>query len=60
MISGQRAEYHQPLFSRLWGAVSFLQNIRVSICSFGDPVLYLSDAPGIDRLTRRRFDAWCS
>ena len=45
----------QPLFSRLWSAgflPSSYQGIKFR--SSGDPVLYLSDPPGIDRETRRR------
>ncbi len=45
----------QPLFSRLWGS-GFLPSTHqgVKFRSSGDPVLYLSDAPGINRITRRR------
>jgi hypothetical protein len=44
----------QALFSRLWGA-GFLPSRHqgVSFRSQGDPVLYLSDPPGVDRATRR-------
>ena len=44
----------QPLFSRLWGN-GFLPSSHqgVKFRSGGDPVLYLSDPPGIDRTTRR-------
>jgi hypothetical protein len=45
----------QPLFSRLWSSgflPSSYQGIKFR--SAGDPVLYLSDPPGIDRETRRR------
>jgi hypothetical protein len=44
----------QPLFSRLWGA-GFLPSSHqgVNFRSGSDPVLYLSDPPGIDRKTRR-------
>lgn len=45
----------QPLFSRLWGS-GFLpsshQGVRFRAGS--DPVLYLADAPGISRTTRRQ------
>ena len=45
----------QPLFSRLWSAGFLPSNYQgVSFRSSGDPVLFLSDAPGIDRETRRR------
>ncbi|MCI0418933.1 MAG: DUF1501 domain-containing protein, partial [Acidobacteria bacterium] len=43
----------QPLFSRLWGSgflPSRYQGVRFR--ASGDPVLYLADAPGIDRTTR--------
>jgi hypothetical protein len=45
----------QALFSRLWGT-GFLpsEHQGVSLRSAGDPVLYLSDPPGISRLSRRR------
>jgi Protein of unknown function (DUF1501) len=45
----------QPLFSRLWGS-GFLPSSHqgVKFRSSGDPVLYLSDPPGIDQPTRRR------
>ena len=45
----------QPLFSRLWGPgflPSRYQGVRFR--SSGDPVLYLSDPPGVDKKTRRR------
>ena len=45
----------QPLFSRLWGAgflPSRYQGVRFR--SSGDPVLYLSDPPGINKKSRRR------
>jgi len=45
----------QPLFGRLWGS-GFLPSIHqgVKLRSTGDPVLYLSDPPGLDRAGRRR------
>jgi len=45
----------QPLFSRLWSA-GFLPSSHqgVRFRSGSDPVLYLEDAPGISRETRRR------
>ncbi len=45
----------QALFSRLWGP-GFLpsQHQGVSLRSTGDPVLYLSDPPGVDRAARRQ------
>src|SRR5205085_12355346 len=51
--SGNKTD--QPLFSRLWGS-GFLptQHQGVRFRSGGDPVLYLSDPPGIDPASRRR------
>ncbi|MFG0329446.1 MAG: DUF1501 domain-containing protein [Phycisphaerales bacterium] len=45
----------QALFSRLWGA-GFLpsEHQGVQLRSDDDPVLYLSDPPGVDRASRRR------
>ena len=50
--SGNKAD--QPIFSRLWGS-GFLpsQHQGVRLRSGSDPVLYLSDPPGIDRGSRR-------
>jgi uncharacterized protein DUF1501 len=50
--SGNKAD--QPIFSRLWGS-GFLpsQHQGVRLRSGSDPVLYLSDPPGIDRDSRR-------
>jgi len=44
----------QPLFSRLWGS-GFLPTTHqgVMLRSVGDPVLYLSNPPGVDGNTRR-------
>lgn len=46
----------QPLYDRLWGS-GFLptQYQGVKFRSVGDPVLYLSDPPGMSRDRRRRF-----
>ena len=45
----------QPLFSRLWGNGFLPSNHQgVNFRAGGDPVLYLSDPPGIDKGTRRR------
>ncbi len=45
----------QPLFSRLWGNGFLPSKYQgVNFRASGDPVLYLSDPPGIDRETRRR------
>ena len=45
----------QPLFSRLWGP-GFLPSKYQGVTFRGgsDPVLYLSDPPGVDKGTRRR------
>jgi uncharacterized protein (DUF1501 family) len=45
----------QPLFGRLWGS-GFLPSVHqgVKLRSQGDPVLYLSNPPGIDDAGRRR------
>jgi hypothetical protein len=56
MISqGSGNKTDQPLFSRLWGS-GFLptQHQGVRLHSGSDPVLYLSNPPGIDRDNRRR------
>ena len=45
----------QPLFSRLWGSGFLPSNHQgVMFRAAADPVLYLSDPPGIDKDTRRR------
>src|SRR5579872_858073 len=45
----------QPLFSRLWGSGFLPSNHQgVMFRAGSDPVLYLSDPPGIDKDTRRR------
>src|SRR5205807_6129766 len=46
----------QPLYDRLWGS-GFLPSRHqgVRFRSGGDPVLFLSDPPGMDRAARRRF-----
>lgn len=51
MTSGQGG---QPLYDRLWGS-GFLptQHQGVKFRRSGDPVLYLSDPPGVDRDLRR-------
>ncbi len=45
----------QPIYARLWGA-GFLpaEHQAVELRGGGSPVLYLDDAPGIDRPQRRR------
>jgi hypothetical protein len=51
--SGNKTD--QPLFGRLWGS-GFLPSIHqgVKLRSVGDPVLFLSDPPGIDKTSRRQ------
>ncbi|MCB1020272.1 MAG: DUF1501 domain-containing protein, partial [Acidobacteria bacterium] len=45
----------QPLFSRLWGPGFLPSRYQgVKFRSSGDPVLYLSDPPGLSRPARRR------
>ncbi len=45
----------QPLFSRLWGSGFLSSKYQgVNFRASGDPVLYLSDPPGVDKATRRR------
>ncbi len=45
----------QPLFSRLWGSGFLSSKYQgVNFRASGDPVLFLSDPPGIDKATRRR------
>ena len=50
--SGRKED--QPLYDRLWGA-GFLpsQHQGVKFRNTGDPVLYLSNPPGVDRQARR-------
>ena len=54
MISNGK-ESDQPLYTRLWGS-GFLpsEHQGVNFRSTGDPVLYLSNPPGITNTTRRR------
>ena len=53
MVSGSKG---QPLYDRLWGS-GFLptQYAGVKFRSQGDPVLYVSDPPGVNSAQRRRF-----
>ncbi|MEK6249219.1 MAG: DUF1501 domain-containing protein [Planctomycetales bacterium] len=56
MVSqGSGAKVSQPIFSRLWGT-GFLpsEHQGVRFRSGKDPVLYLTDPPGLDRDSRRR------
>ncbi len=52
---GSAARPDDPLHTRLWGSAFLPSNHQgVSFRSAGDPVLYLSDPPGIAPATRRR------
>ena len=55
MIShGSGADSNQGLLDRLWGSGFLPSNHQgVKLRGSGDPVLYLSDPPGIDRAMRR-------
>ena len=55
MVSrGSAARPADPLYARLWGAGFLPSNHQgVALASSGDPVLYLSNPPGIDERTRR-------
>jgi hypothetical protein len=45
----------QALFSRLWGTGFLPSKLQgVALRAKGDPVLFLSDPPGVDKETRRR------
>jgi hypothetical protein len=51
---GSAARPADPLYARLWGSGFLPSNHQgVSFRSSGDPVLYLSNPPGIDRAARR-------
>ncbi len=52
---GTGRKFGQPLYSRLWGN-GFLHSLHqgVQFRSGKDPVLYLKDPEGIDRVSRRR------
>ncbi|MGV3661076.1 MAG: DUF1501 domain-containing protein [Prosthecobacter sp.] len=51
---GSAARPADPLYARLWGSGFLPSNHQgVSFRSSGDPVLYLSNPPGIDSATRR-------
>jgi hypothetical protein len=52
---GSAARPADPLYARLWGSGFLPSNHQgVSFRSTGDPVLYLTDPPGISRAGRRR------
>jgi hypothetical protein len=51
---GSAARPADPLYARLWGAAFLPSNHQgVSFRSSGDPVLYLSNPPGLDAAARR-------
>ena len=56
MVSKGSAQTGQPLYDRLWGSGFLPTRYQgVKFLSTGDPVLYLSNPPGVDPDTRRRF-----
>ena len=56
MVSKGSAQTGQPLYDRLWGSGFLPTRYQgVKFLSTGDPVLYLSNPPGVDQGTRRRF-----
>jgi len=56
MVSSGSAREGQPLYDRLWGSGFLPTRYQgVKFRSVGDPVLYLSDPPGINKPARRRF-----
>jgi hypothetical protein len=55
MVSQGSGREGQPLYDRLWGSGFLPSKYQgVKFRSAGDPVLFLSDPPGVDRGTRRR------
>ena len=56
MVSKGSAQAGQPLYDRLWGSGFLPSRYQgVKFLSTGDPVLFLSNPPGVDAGTRRRF-----
>ncbi|MEP7271991.1 MAG: DUF1501 domain-containing protein [Acidobacteriota bacterium] len=56
MVSVGRSGGDQPLYDRLWGGGFLPSNYQgVKFYNGPDPVLYLSDPPGINRQARRQF-----
>lgn len=52
---GSAARPDDPLYARLWGSAFLPSNHQgVAFRSAGDPVLYLSNPPGVDGATRRQ------
>ena len=61
MISrGSAARDAQPLYSRLWGSGFLPSEYQgVNFRGSGDPVLFLSNPPGLDGTMRKRFmETW--
>ena len=56
MVSFGSGNGDQPLYDRLWGSGFLPTRYQgVKFLSSGDPVLYLSNPPGVDAAARRRF-----
>ena len=56
MVSSGSGRSGQPLYDRLWGSGFLPTRYQgVKFRSIGDPVLYLSNPPGINQSARRRF-----
>ena len=56
MVSKGSAQAGQPLYDRLWGSGFLPSRFQgVKFLATGDPVLFLSNPPGVDAGTRRRF-----
>src|SRR5262249_56054640 len=56
MVSIGRTGGDQPLYDRLWGSGFLASRYQgVKLHNGSDPVLYLSNPPGISRENRRRF-----
>ena len=56
MVSKGSAQAGQPLYDRLWGSGFLPSRYQgVKFLATGAPVLYLSNPPGVDEGTRRRF-----
>ncbi|MDP6580269.1 MAG: DUF1501 domain-containing protein [Vicinamibacterales bacterium] len=56
LVSKGSAQTGQPLYDRLWGSGFLPTRYQgVKFLATGDPVLYLSNPPGVDPDTRRRF-----
>ena len=56
MVSIGTGQSGQPLYDRLWGSGFLPSRYQgVKFLATGDPVLYLSNPPGVDQSARRRF-----